>query len=178
MSNRWLGMTWMLILCASLGLVAFGQEAAMPKPGAEHEALGFFAGKWNFEGEAKESPMGPAGEISFSESCEWFEGNFALVCRSEGTTPMGPTKAIGVMSYDADQQAYTYYGVESGMPPFMATGHREGKTWKYKTESKMGKTRVTITETSPTSYSFEMEFSADGSTWSTVVTGKSTKATT
>jgi hypothetical protein len=60
----------------------------------------------------------------------------------------------------------------------LATGHREGKTWKYKSGSKMGNTRVTITEISPTSYSFEMEFSPDGSTWTKVVTGKSTKSTT
>jgi len=38
------------------------------------------------------------------------------------------------------------------------------------------RTRVTITETSPTSYSFEMETSTDGTTWTPVMEGKSTKS--
>ena len=170
----------MLILCAGFVLVAAAQEAMMPKPGPEHEALGFFAGKWRFEGEAKEGPMGPAGKITFTESCEWFEGGFALLCRSEGMSPMGPTSAFAISSYDMGQKAYTYYGVEANLPPFMATGQREGKVWRYNAESKMGEmtvmTRVTITETSSTSYTFEMETSTDGSTWMPVMEGKSAKS--
>jgi len=181
MSIRLLVTTLTAVLCAAFALVAAAQEGMMPKPGPEHQALGFFAGKWSFEGEAKESPMGPAGKITFTESCEWFEGGFALLCRSEGKTPMGPTKALGIMNYDAEQKAYTYYGIEANMPPFMATGQREGKVWRYRSESKMGETsvhtRVTITETSPTSYTFDMETSTDGSTWTPVMEGKSTKST-
>ena len=63
-----------------------------------------------------------------------------------------------------------------------ATGKREGKTWHWTSEMKMGsetmKTRVTITETSPTSHSFKMEMSSDGSNWTTAMDGVSTKATT
>ena len=180
MTRRSSVVTLTVIVGAFFALVAAAQEATMPKPGPEHEALGFFAGKWTFEGEAKESPMGPAGKISSTESCEWFEGGFALICRSEGQNPMGPAKALGIMSYDAERQAYTYYGLDSTMPPFTATGEREGKVWRYHTESKMGettvRTRVTITETSPTSYSFEMETSTDGTTWTPVMEGKSTKS--
>ena len=181
MSRRFWARTLTLILCAGFALVATAQEPMMPKPGPEHEALGFFAGKWTFEGEAKESPMGPAGKITFTETCEWFEGGFALVCRSEGTNPMGPTSSFAISSYDAGQKAYTYYGVEANMPPFMATGQREGKVWRYSTESEMGDmtvtTRVIITETSSTTYTFELEISTDGSTWTPVIEGTSTKST-
>ena len=151
----------------------------MPKPGPEYQALAFFEGTWRFEGDVKESPLGPAGKVSTTETCEWVEGGFALVCRSEGTNPMGSTSALAISSYDAAQKAYTYYGVEANMPPFMAIGHREGKVWNYTTESTMGDmtvmTRVTIAETSPTSYSFEMETSTDGTSWTRVVEGTSTK---
>lgn len=182
MSKRRLGMLSTFILCASVGLVATAQEPMMPKPGPEHEELGFFVGKWSFEGESKESPMGQGGKVSFTESCEWFGGHFALVCRSEGTTPTGPTEALGIMSYDSEKGAYTYYGVEGGMPPFMATGQLDGKTWRYKSESTMGgktmMTRVTITEASESSYTFQMEMSTDGETWTPVMEGKATKTST
>jgi hypothetical protein len=167
------------MLWAAFALVAAAQENMPPKPGPEYQALGFFAGTWRFEGEQKEGPMGPAGKITSTDTCEWLEGGFALLCRSEGMNPMGPTSAIAISSYDMAQKAYTYYGVEAGMPPFMATGQRDGKVWRYRTESQMGDTtvwtRVTIAETSATSYSFEVESSTDGKTWTRVVEGTATK---
>jgi len=171
----------LLMVFATLPLIAAAQEGMMPpQPGPEHEALGFFVGTWRFEGEAKESPMGPAGKVTFTETCEWYQGGFALICRSEGMNPMGPSSSLAVSSYDAEQKAYTYYGVEANMPPFMATGQRRGKVWTYTTESSMGDMtmtmRVTIAETSARSYSFEMESSTDGTNWTRVIEGTSTKS--
>lgn len=40
---------WALALsCTAVATVALAQE--MPKPGSEHEKLGYFAGEWEFEG--------------------------------------------------------------------------------------------------------------------------------
>jgi len=180
MSRRLLVSMFTLVLCSALAGMAQAQENMMPKPGPEYQALSFFAGKWRFEGEAKESPMGPSGKISSTDTCEWFEGGFAMICRSEGMNPMGPTNALAISTYDPAQKAYTYYGVETGMPPFMAIGQRNGKVWTYHTEADMGDThvttRVTITETSPTSYTFDMQSSTDGKTWTPVVSGTATKS--
>lgn len=178
MSRRQLvGVT--VMCCATVAMVAAAQQGMMPKPGPEYQALSFFEGTWRFEGEAKESPFGPAGKIRNTDTCEWFEGGFALVCRSEGMSPMGPSSALAISSYDPARKAYTYYGVETGAPPFMAIGQREGKVWRYRTESQMGDMtmtiRVTIAETSPTSYSFEMASSTDGTNWTRVVEGTATK---
>ncbi len=165
--------------CAAVATAALAQE--MPKPGPEHESLGYFQGKWQFEGEVKEGPMGPGGKTAFTETCELFEGGFALVCEAEGTNPMGSVKSFAIMSYDTEKKAYTYHAVESNMPAFSAMGKREGKTWHWTSEMKMGpetmKTRVTITETSPASYMFKLEMSTDGTNWMTAIEGKSTKAT-
>jgi hypothetical protein len=157
-------------------------QGEMPKPGPEHQAMSVFAGKWSFEGKIEDGPMGPGGPTSFTEACELFEGGFALVCRSEGKNPAGPVKALAVMSYDTEKKAYTYYGVESGMPVFMATGQSDGKTWNWKSSAKMGDqtmdTAVTVVLTSPTSQTFEMKMSTDGGkTWTSVISGKSTKST-
>ena len=94
----------LVVLVAVGGAVA--QEGA-PKPAPEHKRLAYFAGTWNFQGEAKASPMGPGGPITFKETCELMEGGFALVCRSEGKGPMGPTKSVSIMSYDVEKKAYT-----------------------------------------------------------------------
>lgn len=167
--------------CTAVATAALAQE--MPKPGPEHEKLGYFAGKWEFEGESKEGPMGPGGAIAYTETCELFEGDFAVVCESEGTSPMGPTKTFSIMTYDTEKEAYLYHAVQNGMPAFSAMGKRENKTktWHWKTETKMGSetmvTRVTITETSPTSYTFKVEMSTDKTNWMTAVEGKSTKTT-
>ena len=174
------------MVAASLALlgpvsVAWGQEGA-PKPAPEHKRLAYFAGNWDFRGEAKASPMGPAGPITFRETCELFEGGFALVCRSEGKSPMGPTKSQSIMSYDLEKKAYTYTAAESNTPVFTALGQTAGDTWTWTTESKVGgkvmKAKVTIKEAGPTSYDFRMEMAVDGGTFTSVIEGKSTRTGT
>ena len=76
---------------------AIAQQA--PAPGPENKKLGYFVGKWTTEGELKASPMGPGGKITSTDTCEWFDGGFAVICRSDGTTPMGPSKSVGIMGY-------------------------------------------------------------------------------
>ena len=91
---------------------AFAQMAAR-KPGAEQTRIGYFAGKWNMEGESKPSPMGPGGKFKGKETCEWFAGGFQLVCHSEGTGPMGAMKGQSTMGYDPAEKTYTYYAISS-----------------------------------------------------------------
>lgn len=169
-----------LVVLAAVG-VAWAQEGA-PKPAPEHKRLAYFAGAWNFQGEAKTSPMGPGGSITFKESCELMDGGFALVCRSEGKSPMGPTKSHSIMSYDVEKKVYTYTAAETNSPVFTALGQVEGDTWTWNTESAMGgkpmKTRVIIKESGPTAYEFLMELSTGGGPYERVMEGKSTRTGT
>ena len=89
------------------------RAAQAPKPGPEHARLGYFVGKWNGEGEMKPGPMGPGGKMKSTDTCEWFEGRFSVICRYEGTTPMGPTKSLGILGYSTEEKVYTYYGVDN-----------------------------------------------------------------
>lgn len=152
-----------------------------PKPGPEHKKLGYFVGTWSAEGEAKENPFGPGGKFKTTDHCEWFEGGFAVVCRSEGTCPRGRMKGLGVMGYNADQKVYTYYGVDnSGMVmTSIPQGTLQGDTWTYNDESEMGgktiKSRYVIKELSPTSYSFKWEMLGEDGKWMGVMDGKTTK---
>jgi hypothetical protein len=180
MSRRHFAVEICLVLGSGLALAQAPTEA--PKPGPEHEKLGYFVGKWAGEGEVKPNPMMPSGKFTTSETCEWFEGGFSVVCRSEGKGPMGSTKGLGIMGYSTEESAYTYYGVDSG-PMAMASvprGTVQGDTWTYNDEAKMGgkmvKSRFIIKETSPTSYTFKWEMLGEGGAWQTIMEGKATKA--
>ncbi len=150
-----------------------------PKPGPEHTRIGYFVGKWTGEGEMKESPFGPAGKFTSTEHNEWLPGGFFLVMHSEEKGPMGEGKALAVMGYNSEEKVYTYSAFNSMGMTESAKGRVKGDTWTWRSESKLGgkpmKTRFTIKEVSPTSYTYKFETSADGKTWSTVMEGKATK---
>jgi hypothetical protein len=171
-----------LAACVSVTGVSTQESQGPPQPGPEHKRIEYFKGTWNFVGDAKASPMGPAGAVTFKETCEMYEGGFALVCRSEGQNQAGPSKSISIMSYDVEKKAYTYTAAETKNPVFTAYGQLTDGTWNWKTESTMGgKTMtmlVTITEKGGTGYDFKMEMSMDGGTPMTVMEGKATKSGT
>jgi hypothetical protein len=169
------------VAVAALGGVALAQAPAALKPGPEHKAMAFFAGRWTSQGELKPGPLGPGGKTTGTDTCEWFAGGFQIVCRGQGKGPMGSMTSLGVMAYDAAKKAYTYYGVDSHGMNELSTGTKSGDTWTFTATSTYGgqtfQSRYTIVETSPTSYTFTWESSPDGTKWSTLMEGKATKAT-
>jgi len=174
-------MKWMLTAALAIAVLPTGVFAQTParKPAAEQTRIGYFAGRWNFEGETRPSPMGPGGKSAVTETCEWFAGGFHLLCRSEGTGPMGAMKGQSIMGYDPSEKAYTYHAISSLGDGFFVRGTVSGKVWTWNSESKVDgklmKARVTITEQSQTSYAFKMEASFDGGAWAVVDEAKGTK---
>jgi hypothetical protein len=168
------------ITFALLALLPAAALAQAPQPSPEYKRLSYFAGTWSFDGAVKDTPLGPGGPITFKQTCELMEGGLALVCRSEGKNPMGPTKAVAIISYDAQQKAYTYTAAESNMPAFTAIGQVNGAVWTWNAEMTMGTqkifTRVTQTEGGPKALDFAMELSLDGKTFARVIEGKLTKS--
>jgi hypothetical protein len=165
------------LVASMLTVPAFAQEA--PKPGPEQARMGYFAGTWEFAGETKASPMGPAGKIGGSETCEFFAGGFQLVCQGDMSGPRGRGKSGSVWAYDPTQQGYTYYGYNSMGEAFYITGGVAGKVWTWNAEFPVQgasmKMRATLTEESATVYSYKMETSSDGTTWTLVEEGRATK---
>jgi hypothetical protein len=169
------------VMSVALVQLAAAQAQEAPKPGPEHKRLGFFVGKWNAEGEIKPGPMGPGGKMTSVDNCEWFEGRFSVICRYEGTGPTGPTKGIGILGYNTEEKVYTYYGIDNSNMT-MATvpkGTVRGDTWTYTDEATYGgqkvKSRVTIKELSPTSYTFRLEGQGSDGKWSPMVESRNTK---
>jgi hypothetical protein len=174
-----------LAVCAAVSLsgfqVASAEEPKAPKPGPEHQRLGYFVGNWTTEGEMKASEMGPGGKIAATDKCAWFEGGFAVVCHSDGKTPMGPSKSIGILGYSSEEKVYTYSSVDSSGMTMTTVPHGtvNGDTWTYNDESMMGgkkvKSRVIIKELSPSAYTFRMDMQTPDGKWATVMESKSTK---
>ena len=169
------------VISVAVFQIAAAQSQQPPKPGPEHQRLAYFVGKWKAEGEVKPGPMGPGGKMTTRDDCQWFEGRYSVICRSEGTSPMGPGKSIGILGYNTEEKVYTYYAVDnSGMNmASVPKGTVKGDTWTYTDESLMGgqkvKSRVTIKELSPTSYIFRMDMQGPDGKWSPIVESKNTK---
>ncbi len=176
------GLAFCVVVSLAGVQLAVAQTPPAPKPGPEHQRLGYFVGKWTTEGEMKPGPLGPGGKMSATDNCEWFEGRFAVICHSDGKNPTGPTKSIGLLSYSLEAKVYTYYGLDNTAMT-MATvpkGTVKGDTWTYDDESVMGgqkvKSRVTIKELSPTAYTFKLELQGPDGKWAPAIEAKSTKA--
>jgi hypothetical protein len=178
--------TW-LVPCVATTVSLFvahavAQEASAPKPGPEHKRLGYFVGTWTTEGKMHPSEMGPGGKTTSVDRCTWFEGGFAVVCNSEGKSPLGPSKSIGILGYSPEEKVYIYSGVDSsGMAmTSVPRGTIKGDTWTYTDETMMGgkkmKSRVMIKEISPTEYTFRMDMQAPDGKWVTTMESKSTKS--
>jgi hypothetical protein len=181
MMRRFIGVLAFVAMAGALCGGTAAQPPQPPKPGAEHKRLGYFVGKWNVTGEVKDSPMGPGGKITSADTCEWFEGGFAVICRSDGKTPMGAMKSIGILGYSTEEKVYTYYGMDnSGMSmTTVAKGTVEGNKWTYTDQGTMGgqpfKMRVTITEVSPKEQAFVMEIQGADGKWMPMMESKATK---
>jgi hypothetical protein len=151
-----------------------------PKPGPEHKRLAYFVGKWSGEADMKKSDFGPAGKIMMTERSELFPGGFYVVAHSDGKGPMGEMKGLSILGYDAKKKVYTYYAVNNGGMSENAEGTAKGPDWTWTSEQemngKMVKSRFTMKELSPTSYSFKWESSTGGAAMATIMEGKMTKA--
>jgi hypothetical protein len=168
------------VVIVTLAGVAFAEEASgPPKPGPEHKKLEAFVGQWKYEGNSLETPFGPAGKFSGTETCRWFPGGFHVVCESKGTGPQGRTEGLGVYAWDAERRVYTYYGLDSAGAAFAAQGAPEGEDWNWTSESTMGgkamKSRYTMKRAGPGSFTIVWELSLDGGPFAKVMEGKSAK---
>lgn len=168
------------VLFAAAAAQAQEKKAGPPAPGPEVKKLAYFAGNWTSEGEVKPNPMMPAGKMTSTDVCTWYKGGFFVVCNSKGSGPMGSVQSTGVLGYDTEGKAYTYYGYDSIGHGSGGKGTTDGKTWTYTSEEKAGgKTmygRYVIADMTPDSYTFKWDMSEDNKTWTNVMEGKSTRA--
>ncbi len=167
-------------LVLAVAAIAGAQEPAAPQPTAEHEALAAHLGSWSGTGEMKAGPFGPGGTMTWTEECSWFEGSeFHVICRSEGTSPMGPEKSLGVLGYNSEKKVYTHFMVEDTGWSGYAEGTKSGDTWTLRGEETTGgktyQTRYRMTQVTPEKWEFNWAMSEDGMDWVVVMEGTTEK---
>jgi hypothetical protein len=96
----------------ALALLATAASAA-DAPGPDHARLEFFVGRWKTTGEARESPLGPAGRFTEDATCAWFSGNYTVVCKTRGRGPAGPVEGLGIVGWSGEERIYLYYAVDA-----------------------------------------------------------------
>jgi hypothetical protein len=168
-----------LILLFAIAVSAQAQ-IQMSKPGPELKKLDFLAGIWTMDGELKPSPMGGGGKITGTDQIEWMDGGYFLVWHSKVTSGvMGNFSATAYMGYNTNDKVYTYDDFNSMGEAEHSKGTIDGDIWTWVADEKVGGTtvkgRYTMKILSPKAYSFKFEMSEDGTSWTTVMDGKSTK---
>jgi len=177
MVSRVLLIAGVLALVPQVAIAQSGAES--PKPGPEHKRLEFFVGKWKWEGVAKPSQFGPGGKTTGTTNCEWFEGRFQVICRSELMGPSGNGKELEILAYSPAEAGYTRYNITSDGQGALAHGKLSGKTWQWHGESKTAGKSMRFdfpwTETSPDSYTAKLVVTSNGAAPVTVIEGTGTR---
>ena len=179
-------MNRLIIVCIcslALSISSFAQAptaSPIATPPPEVQRLAYYLGTWRGEGETKSGPLGPAGKLSSTMTCDWFAGGFHLVCRGEETGPTGKRKFLNIRAYDEKAKAYTEYGISSlGESEYNTGGSIIGnkRTFVFDSnvEGKPTKFRYVEVQVSPTFYTYQAEASTDGGPWTVFAEGKVTK---
>ena len=159
----------------ALSLLAVSAAAQTPRrtPGPEHARLEALAGRWTISGESG------GDRFTRTETCEWFAGGFHLICQSQVAGAIGAVKGQSIIGYDSGENTYTFYFISSAGTSIFMRGTVTGQVWTWNGELRVGgelmKARTTITDQSPTSYTFKMEGSFKGGPWILLEEGRGTK---
>jgi len=165
---------FIVVLLLATPCLASGQaQPPQPaKPGPEVQKLAPWVGSWSCDGENE------GGKYTFQEKCEWFTGEFFLLCRWQATTANGDTREVAsVEGYSQTEKAYTYYRYDSVGGSSQAKGSMEGDAFVFlfpesKREGKVARTRMTARFLTPSAWTFNNERSVEGGPWTSINRGK------
>jgi hypothetical protein len=149
------------LLVAACAPVAIAQDALkqVDRPSGS-SPLDNFVGHWTLEGK----------EGNYLEVCEWYHGQFHIVCNTESKRADGSTgHSLSILSYVPDQ-GYVYTGIGSkGRYETMQGGTFVDGVLEFLSETDQdgGKvlTRVRMGPFSETGTAFVVDSSADGGPW-------------
>ena len=76
-------------------------QGPAPKPGPEYKAYEVWLGDWQYEGEAKDSPIGPGGKYSGRTTVRWVLDGWFMEFRSQERGNLGDLEVVEFDWYDA-----------------------------------------------------------------------------
>lgn len=84
-----------------------------PAPSIELRRLDYFLGTWSFEWNVPDSPLGPAGKITGTESCQKILDGLFYQTDIQGNGPLGPFEGLAILGYDKRENIYQRYEFDS-----------------------------------------------------------------
>ncbi len=168
-------------LCLAVSAASIRAQAPSepPKPGPEQQNLAYFVGKWLSEGDMKPSPFGPGGKFSFTQTCDWFTGNFSLVCHTEASMFGSVIKGLSIMGYDMGEKTYVYFETNSMGENNFSRGKLDGETWIWTGDSTVNgqamHSRFTLKRVSDDTATYKFEMAAGTDPLVLVMDGKQTR---
>jgi hypothetical protein len=137
----------------------------MPRPGVQHALLHKLVGEWEGKEELSPSPWGPGGEAvgRYSGRLD-LDGFFVIQDYVEEKDGRVVFRGHGVFGWDATDQTYTWYWVDSmgGAPAAPSRGTWNGDTLIFQSHSPQGQGRYTYRFEGDRTYHFKLENSFDG----------------
>jgi hypothetical protein len=156
-----------LVLLATATLSA--QSVPLSKPGPEHQRLAAFVGTWNSEGQAQESPYGPAGKLSSVDTFEWLPGQFFLSHKWSVKQGSAQFEGLEIMGFDARNKAYTSRLFDSMGNSGTFRARVQGNAWTWTGDSDVAgkpmKERCTTVFVRADVFTNKCEYSTDGVKW-------------
>ena len=121
------------------------------KPGAAHEKLNVFIGKWHAEGDSyaagqsKSDPRGAVEKWVSDESYEWLPGKFFVIQNWDAKTGANPFKGTAIISHDADTGNYQTRSYENhGFIRDYVT-KVDGDTWTFSGDTERARAEPIVT---------------------------------
>jgi hypothetical protein len=182
-----------LFLVGTISRLGYGQvplPTPPPPPGlAPVQRLDYFVGTWNF---VREDLTDPKSRFEGTVTWKWFQGEVSIIGWSEGTSAQGaPINELTILGYSPTGQsrighlstknAYAWYTVgRRGPGREVRRFSADGGVWTCESQSttpdgRLSTFRHTITAVSPAEYSYTVERSLDGRSWTQTIDLKATK---
>lgn len=141
----------------------------MPKPQDEHRRLQVLAGSWVGEEKIYPSPWDPQGGTATAkvESRIDLDGFYLITDYVESRGGQVTYRGHGVHSYDRNERCYVMFWFDSigEVVPAPSKGQWQGNKLIYAHKTSMGHSRYTYEFKGEGRYSFMIENSQDGQTW-------------
>jgi hypothetical protein len=174
----WYG-TLSLAIAATHPLVA---QAPALKPGLDVKKLEAWVGVWNYEGDAKATPIGPAAKISGVQTGRLVGGGFALEWAGQEKGAFGGVQWGEIDTYDAATKSYPYLGYQTDGTTWSGVNTIAGTVWKNSgtivVKGVAYKQRGEFTPSADgNTFVQKIEISSDGRTWMPWTDVRMTKST-
>lgn len=150
-------------------------EMGMPTVQEQHKKLALFAGNWAGEEKMYPSPWDPEGGMALGKMVSKIDldGFFLIQDYIQERGGQVSFRGHGILGWDGQIDKYTMHWFDSmGMPAHEpALGAWDGNTLRFEHTTPMGQQRYLFISEGPSRYSFKMENSQDGKSWTTFMEG-------